>query len=94
MSRRDGAAGGANRDRRCLARGTLIETPSGAKPIEELAVADKVWGFHTERGEPVIAQVTALTSTIANETVTVCGLCVTPDHPIFVEGRVETGRKT
>lgn len=86
MSRRDGAGGCGNLDRRCLARGTLIETPSGAKPIEQLSAGDKVWGYHTQRGEPVIGEVTSLKSSVATETVTVCGLCVTPDHPVYVEG--------
>ncbi len=40
----------------CLARGTLIDTPRGAVPVEDLHVGDSVWTMN-KRGERVAAVV-------------------------------------
>ena len=88
MMTRDGAAGFSDREaaHNCLARGTLIETPTGAKPVEQLSVGDRVWGFDLERKEPILAKISAARVISASETVRVGRLQVTPDHPLYVDG--------
>ena len=44
----------------CFVAGTLVETETGLRPIEEIEVGDKVWARNTETGETVLKPVTDL----------------------------------
>ena len=48
----------------CLARGTLIDTPAGAVPVEQLRLGDPIWTLATD-GRRVPGSVIALGSTTA-----------------------------
>ena len=67
--------------------GTLVETPAGPRPIEQLRVGDKVWGFDLQRHEPVVTQIQSIDQTRAKETVQVGMLRVTADHPLYANGQ-------
>src|SRR5262249_25856989 len=41
----------------CVARGTLVATERGARPIEEVRVGDRVWGYDTRTGKKVLTTV-------------------------------------
>jgi hypothetical protein len=66
----------------CLARGTLIDTPTGAIPVERLRLADQIWTL-TSDGRRVAGIVIALGSTAAP-----------PDHEVvrlvLEDGRIVT----
>ncbi len=70
----------------CLEQGTLIATPHGAVPIEQLRVGDAVWG--NRDGRPVAATVQALTRVEPERylelTVDGRSVRVTPEHPVEV----------
>jgi Hint domain-containing protein len=78
----------------CLARGTLIDTPAGAVPVEQLSLGDPVWTL-TADGRRVAGVVIALGSTAApadHEVVRLIledGRTVTasPGHPL-ADGRL------
>ena len=78
----------------CLARGTLIDTPTGAVPVERLRLGDQIWTL-TAGGRRVSGVVIALGSTAAppdHEVVRLVledGRTVTasPGHPL-VDGRL------
>ena len=63
----------------CLARGTLIDTPSGPVPVERLRLGDAIWTM-TADGRRVAGSVIALGSTAAP-----------PDH-VVVRLMLEDGR--
>ena len=70
----------------CIARGTQVLTPKGARRIEELAVGDLVYAVDEDTGERVETPITAIRSAM-RETgfVEVDGvrLCMTSDHPTY-----------
>lgn len=79
----------------CFEEGTLVATPDGLRPIEQIAVGDQVLAWNAENGETTIETVTAL---IRPDPKLIWGLetrdadgeaevfFVTDDHPWFVEG--------
>ena len=71
---------------RCVARGTLIATPRGDIPIEQLEVGEQVW---TREGPRAVVSVRRLGIEPTIEVATHDGrtLVCTPDHPVFVVGR-------
>lgn len=70
----------------CLEQGTLIATPHGAVPIEQLRVGDEVWGRRD--GQPVAATVQALTRVEPEQYLELSvdgrSVRVTPEHPVEV----------
>jgi hypothetical protein len=68
----------------CLPAGTLIDTPSGQRPIESLRVGDPVWGVDHSTGEVVA---TTVQRTFTNETLKplmkVDGVSMTGNHPVW-----------
>ena len=76
----------------CFAEGTLVLTEDGERPIEEVAVGDRVWAWNEETGESELAEVVRL---FERETLEVYTLHVgvgevletTDEHPFWVVGR-------
>ena len=69
----------------CVAEGTLIATDRGPKPIEMIAVGDRVRGYDVERGRKVLTTVRcvrigeAIETLVFNRT-----LRVTAEHPLWL----------
>lgn len=79
----------------CFVEGTLVATPDGLRPIEDIDVGDKVLGWHPETGATAPETVTALIrpgpkeiwhlqARDANGEIETFD--VTDDHPWFIEG--------
>jgi hypothetical protein len=74
--------------RMCIAEDTLVETDSGAKPVQELAVGEQVWAYDTSRKRKVLTPVEAVVSNAASSVLVINdNLRVTPEHPVYVDGR-------
>jgi RHS repeat-associated protein len=75
----------------CFAAGTLVTTPAGAIPIEDVEVGSEVWAYDDQTGEQVLAQVTALHRREVDELwlLTVEGETIetTSEHPFLVVGK-------
>ena len=65
----------------CLAAGTMISTPKGRVPIEQITAGDSVYGV--VNGERVVARVLATKQSRAASLLSVCGLRITPEHEIW-----------
>jgi hypothetical protein len=76
---------------KCFVAGTLIHTPDGPRPIEEIWVGDKVWAHDlvTGRDELQLVVETFVRSTTELFHLTVAGATVstTAEHPFMVHGR-------
>ncbi len=75
----------------CLARGTLILTRSGYKPIQEVAIGDEVL-THLGRWRPVIAkEMTGVNKVLNLVAQGVPGMRITPNHKLWARkvGRVD-----
>ncbi|MDR7380953.1 polymorphic toxin-type HINT domain-containing protein [Promicromonospora iranensis] len=76
---------------KCFVAGTLIHTPDGPRPIEEIAVGDKVWAHNLATGadelqlvvETFVRHTTELFHLTVNGTV----ISTTAEHPFMVQGR-------
>jgi len=77
----------------CIARGTLLETTRGRRPIEQIRAGDKVWGYDTARGRRVLTTVRHAYAGQATRLVRLTPeLRTTPAHPVFTGGSwVEAG---
>jgi hypothetical protein len=72
----------------CIAKGTLIATPSGAKPVEDLHVGDSVLSFDLHQRATVSTIVRGVLSSVAEETILLGGkLRATAMHPVFASGQ-------
>ncbi|MFC8796918.1 polymorphic toxin-type HINT domain-containing protein [Promicromonospora sp. NPDC057138] len=75
----------------CFVAGTLIHTPDGERPIEDIRVGDKVWARNLDTGmdELQIVEQTFVRQTNALFHLTINGSVVstTAEHPFMVEGR-------
>jgi hypothetical protein len=76
---------------KCFVAGTLIRTPDGERPIEEIRVGDKVWAHNLEMG---LDELQLVTETFVRTTtelfhLTIAGAVVstTAEHPFMVHGR-------
>jgi hypothetical protein len=67
----------------CLAEGTVIETPSGSRPIESLREGDEVLSFDVDRGVKQATRVVALRTLSAPAILQFGELRVTGEHPIY-----------
>ena len=67
----------------CFVGGTLIETPNGAKPIEDIRAGDYVLGYDHATGATVVTRVT---DTMSKRAAGVMPNGATPNHPYFVDG--------
>jgi hypothetical protein len=76
---------------KCFVAGTLIHTPDGPKPIEEIRVGDKVWAHDlaTGRDELQLVAETFVRSTdeLFHLTVNDQVVSTTAEHPFMVQGR-------
>lgn len=77
---------------RCFVPGTMVSTATGERPIENLAIGDKVWALNLETRQNELAEVVRLFQREAPETwlLTIDGgqqLETTDEHPFFVEGK-------
>ncbi len=61
----------------CLAEGTLVATNRGWVPIEEVSISDRLWD-----GEEWVCH-RGLVSKGTKETLSLCGLWLTPDHKVL-----------
>lgn len=70
----------------CVARGTLVWTPRGKRPIEELIEQDTVWCVDPATGERVASPITAI-ARATREVMRLGGddfsLTCTTDHPLY-----------
>jgi Hint domain len=68
----------------CLLAGTMIDTPTGRRPIESLRIGDQVIGVDHSTGELTI---TTVQHTFSSETsepfCDVSGVPMTPNHPVW-----------
>ncbi|MFD2024232.1 polymorphic toxin-type HINT domain-containing protein [Promicromonospora aerolata] len=75
----------------CFVAGTLIRTPDGPRPIETIAVGDKVWAHDlaTGRDELQLVVETFVRTTTELFHLTLAGAVVstTAEHPFMVHGR-------
>jgi hypothetical protein len=76
---------------KCFVAGTLIHTPDGPRPIEDITVGDKVWAHDvaTGRDELQVVQQTFVRTTTELFHLTIAGAVVstTSEHPFMVHGR-------
>ncbi len=71
----------------CVARGVMVDTPDGRRPIEELSAGDTVTARDPESGEISVVRVHATRSAAASATLWLTdGLRVTAEHPVFADG--------
>jgi predicted lipid-binding transport protein (Tim44 family) len=70
----------------CLERGTLIDTPNGPVPVEQLRVGDTVWGLAHDQRIPATVEAVYAVEPQNYVELTAGGmtLCVTPEHPVQV----------
>jgi hypothetical protein len=78
----------------CVARGTMVSTPHGARPIEDVQAGDTVYAW--QEGQLVERTVAAASSTGINETVVVVAgrrtIRCTPEHRLLVLRRDNPGK--
>ncbi|MFC8796279.1 polymorphic toxin-type HINT domain-containing protein [Promicromonospora sp. NPDC057138] len=76
---------------KCFVAGTLIHTPDGPRPIEDIRIGDKVWAHDlaTGRDELQLVVETFVRRTTELFHLTVNGVVVstTAEHPFMVQGR-------
>ncbi len=83
---------------KCFPAGTTVDTSTGAKPIEDIKVGDKVWARDQLTGKSSLQEVTSLFQKHTTElmTITLVGggvVAVTTEHPFYTPDRgwVESG---
>src|SRR5690606_37150229 len=76
---------------KCFVAGTLIRTPDGERPIEEIRVGDKVWAHDVETGadelQLVVETFVRTTPELFHLTINGATVFTTPEHPFMVQGR-------
>ncbi|WP_454857799.1 polymorphic toxin-type HINT domain-containing protein [Promicromonospora soli] len=76
---------------KCFVAGTLIHTPDGPRPIEEIRVGDKVWAHDLVTGRDELQLVTETfvrtTTELFHLTVAGAVISTTAGHPFMVSGR-------
>lgn len=83
----------------CVASGTLISTPQGQVPVEQIQDGDEVFAYDIELGQLVVARVAGTASRKVNELLEIevseTTLRVTAEHPIMTRrGWVRAGELT
>jgi hypothetical protein len=75
----------------CFGKGTLVWTLSGAKPVEEIKIGDRVLAQHPETGELAYKGVLMTTTRPPSEMLTIragkTAVTTTLGHPFFVVGK-------
>ena len=75
----------------CFVAGTLVQTPTGEKPIEQLRVGDEVLSADPEGGETRKQTVTRTFERAASVVLDIQAgnttITATPEHPFWVEGK-------
>jgi hypothetical protein len=72
----------------CVAEGTTVATPFGARAIETLSVGDQVWALEPGARTPKLVRVTGVHRAFSERVLQIApGLRVTPEHPLFSEDR-------
>lgn len=70
----------------CLVRDTLIATPDGPRPIQDISVGDYVLSFNHETNQVEARKVLQTMKNPAPERlIKAAGIVCTPNHPIFTE---------
>jgi hypothetical protein len=76
---------------KCFVAGTLIHTPDGPRPIEEIRVGDKVWAHDLAAGTDDLRLVTETfvrtTDELFHLTINGEQVSTTAEHPFMVQGR-------
>jgi intein/homing endonuclease len=74
---------------RCFVEGTRVEMFDGSeKSIEDVKIGDEVLSYDFENGENVLGTVgQVFVHDYDGEILNINGLEVTPEHPIFIEGK-------
>ncbi len=69
----------------CIARGTLIATESGPRPVEDVRFGDQLWGYDTQSRKKVLTRVQFIRRAEATETLRFGEtLRVTAEHPLWI----------
>ncbi|WP_052684781.1 RHS repeat-associated core domain-containing protein [Lentzea aerocolonigenes] len=75
----------------CFPAGTSVSTENGAKPIEQIAVGDRVWARNLITGKSELRKVVGLFNKQASTMLTILAggvqVQVTPQHPFWVPGK-------
>lgn len=78
----------------CVAKGTMVSTPTGARRIEDVRAGDEVWSWLD--GEMVKRTVTVASSTGDNQTLKITAgrrtITCTPDHRLLVARQTKPGK--
>lgn len=81
---------GPARPRDCFVPGTLVATPAGGVPIEQLAVGDVVWTIDPETKKtsthPVTAALRRSVPVVLDISLGAVSVSVSPEHPFWVAG--------
>ena len=76
---------------KCFVAGTLIHTPDGPRPIEEIRVGDKVWAHDLVTGRDelqlVVDTFVRTTTELFHLTINDQQVSTTAEHPFMVQGR-------
>ncbi|MDR7380932.1 polymorphic toxin-type HINT domain-containing protein [Promicromonospora iranensis] len=76
---------------KCFVAGTLIHTPDGPRPIEEIRIGDKVWAHDLATGRDELQLVTETfvrtTDELFHLTINGSVVSTTAEHPFMVQGR-------
>ncbi len=71
----------------CIARGTVVSTLAGDRPIESLRIGESVWGYDIMNGVKVRTAVRSIRHGVASNILAFHDtLFVTPTHPVFSAG--------
>lgn len=71
----------------CLGEGTPVDGEHGPRPVEDLAVGERVWSIDLPSQSPRLVRVTAVREGGARRTtLRFGGLRLTPEHPVYVDG--------
>ncbi|BCS98768.1 hypothetical protein DSLASN_44000 [Desulfoluna limicola] len=92
----DGEPSSDSDDSECFAEGTVVQSPHGFTPIEQLSEGDHVWSFDEKTGEKILNQISRIYATPdrnlleltfqgAEEMLEI--IRVTPEHPFMVSKR-------
>lgn len=85
----DGAVGVISEQKKmgCIARGTMIETVNGPRPVERVQIGDEVWAYDSVAQKRVRAEVRIIQRNVADRTYVFNGtLRASAAHPLFVNG--------
>jgi RNA polymerase sigma factor (sigma-70 family) len=85
----DGSVGAISEVKKmgCIARGTMLDTADGLRPIEHVQIGDRIWGYDANSKKRVLTTVRVVQRLSADKTYVFGGtLRTSTEHPLFVNG--------